>query len=181
MLEFWLILTVLQGGIIIFAVWPPVRKRLAALLNNPWLVKIGVPVARFGFAWMFWAACRPKIASPYSFAELVAQYQMLPSFSVNFFSLWLPMFEAILCFGLLFTRWHREITTMMAVLMVIFIIALAQTLVRDLGITCGCFDIEGAMDKSDAWNSILRDIALLPIMIWMGIKGKNKYIWQFGK
>jgi len=127
---------------------------------------------------MFLAACYGKILSPYGFAELVAQYQLLPEFSVNFFSLWLPVFELVLALGILFTKWTKEFTAMFIFLFIVFIIALGQALIRNLGITCGCFDIEGAQDKVGAWVSLLRDIALLPIILWLLKKGDNRYLWQ---
>ena len=104
---------------------------------------------------------------------------MLPLFAVNFFSLWLPVFELVIALGLIFTKWNREFSFLTLVLFGMFIIALTQALIRNLGITCGCFDIEGAQDKAGAWTALLRDFALLPPLIWLYLKGKNSYIWQF--
>ncbi|MFC1584510.1 MauE/DoxX family redox-associated membrane protein [Fibrobacterota bacterium] len=167
--------------IIVFMLYliTPLKKPIGGFFNHALLVKAGSPLVRIGLAVMFLMACYPKIQSPFGFAELIAQYQFLPSFSVNFFSLWLPVFELIVALGIVVTKWNREFTALMLIMMVMFIIALAQTLVRDLGVTCGCFDIEGAMDKEGAWVSLFRDLALMGPIIWLWIKGGNRYIWDF--
>jgi len=179
MLTLWIIILLVE--IAVFAGFKTSFSKapLQRLNNSPTFIKIISLLIRVGTAGMFLAACYGKILSPYDFAELVAQYQLLPEISVNFFSLWLPIFELVLAMGIVLTKWSREFTAMLIVLFVIFIIALAQALIRNLGITCGCFDIEGAQDKTGAWISLLRDIALLPVLIWLLIKGSNRYVWDF--
>ena len=56
-----------------------------------------------------------------------------------------------------------------------FIIALAWALWNDLGITCGCFEIEGAADKAETWTSLIRDIILIWPTLWLAFR-KNKSI-----
>lgn len=133
---------------------------------------------RIGLAAMFLAAAWPKFSDPADFALLVAQYQFLPAFLVNPFSLWLSSFELIVAAGLLLTPWEREFSAYTGLLMIMFIVALAQALARGLGIACGCFDIAGAADAGETWFSLVRDVVLLPVTLWMAAAGGRRWLWH---
>ena len=127
---------------------------------------------------VFITAGLPKLISPTSFAILVAQYQLLPINWVNYFSIWLPAFEIIVGVGLIVTPWVKEFSICILFLLFIFIIALSQALIRDLGITCGCFSIEGAQDKKGAWIALLRDFLFLIPNIYLLLKTQSTFIWK---
>lgn len=133
---------------------------------------------RIGLAAMFFAAAKDKFLDPEDFALLVAQYQFLPAFLVNPFSLWMSSIEITVAFALLFLPWEKESSAWVGLLMVMFIIALAQALARGLGIACGCFDIAGAADAGETWFSLLRDLVLLPPILWMTLAGRRRWLWQ---
>jgi uncharacterized membrane protein YphA (DoxX/SURF4 family) len=133
-------------------------------------------VLRIGLGLMFLAAAWPKFMDPKSFASLVAQYQFLPAFIVNPFTLWLAAFEIVVGIGILITLWEKEFGAMVGILMLMFIVALGQALVRDLGIACGCFDIEGAQDAGEAWFSLIRDVVLLFPVAWLVRTGGRRYL-----
>ncbi len=136
-------------------------------------------VFRTALGLMFLSAAWPKFASPKGFAILVAQYQFLPHFLVNAFSVWLPAFEITVGLGLILTLWEKEFSALVGVLLLMFIVALGQALVRDLGIACGCFDIEGAQDAGDAWFSLIRDLVLLVPVAWLTLTGGRRYLlWR---
>lgn len=137
-----------------------------------------VLLLRLGFAAMFILAALPKFGDPEGFAVLVAQYQFLPAFSVYPFALLLPAFEILVALGLVLTRFTREFAFATTVLMVMFIIALTQALLRELGITCGCFDIEGAQTLGESWFALIRDVALMPLLLWLWMRVRNGFIWQ---
>jgi len=157
---------------------------LSPLKNHKLFKNIALKISfqkasQVGLGLMFLFSSYPKILSPYNFAELVAQYQMLPSWSVNLFSLWLPAFELVLALFILFSPWVKEVSACILFLMFLFIIALGQALYRDLGVTCGCFDVVGAQDKKGAWTSFIRDLILLWPIIWLSLKAQNLWIWSF--
>jgi hypothetical protein len=133
-------------------------------------------VFRIGLGLMFLVAAWPKFSSPKGFAVLVAQYQFLPHFLVNAFSLWLPAFEIAVGIGILITLWEKEFSALVGLLLLMFIVALGQALVRDLGIACGCFDIEGAQDAGEAWFSLIRDVVLLVPVAWLVLSGGRRYL-----
>jgi len=122
---------------------------------------------RLGLGGMFITASWFKIHDPHGFAVLIAQYQFLPHDIVNLFALLMPMAE--FCFGIaiIITPFTRENATILLIMFIAFIIALSSALARDLGITCGCFAIEGAQDKSETWTSLVRDLILLGPTLWL--------------
>ncbi len=134
---------------------------------------------RIGLGLMFLTAAYPKFTDPTGFAMLVTQYQILPAALVNGFSLWLPAMEITTGLTLLFTPFEKEASTAVTLLLLMFVTALSLALKRDLGIACGCFDIEGAADAGETWFSILRDIVLLVPVIWMWVNARRRFLWSF--
>ena len=129
---------------------------------------------------MFIAASLFKLDSPQDFAFLVAQYQFLPDFLVNIFALFLPPLEFITGIMLIAGTRTRENATILFWMFIAFIIALIWALAKDLGITCGCFGMEGANDKKGAWVTLIRDVLLLAPCLYLMKYSKNKsliYLW----
>jgi uncharacterized membrane protein YphA (DoxX/SURF4 family) len=133
-------------------------------------------VLRVGLGLMFLVAAWPKFMDPKGFAILVAQYQFLPSLLVNPFALFLSAFEITVGLGIILTLWEKEFGALVGLLLAMFIIALGQALVRDLGIACGCFDIEGAQDAGEAWFSLIRDVVLLAPVAWLVATGGRRFL-----
>jgi hypothetical protein len=164
----WLLaaLALLAGGWIVLRL----RGRAAFRWTKSWW--------RLVFAAMFLTAAVPKFLDPHGFAMLVAQYQMLPEFSVNLFSVWLPAFEITVGLALLLLPHEKESTALLGLLMGMFIAALAQALYRGLGIACGCFDLAGATDAGESWFALLRDIVLLVPIAWMWLRAEDRALWK---
>jgi len=134
---------------------------------------------RLGLGLMFLTAAWPKLQDPAGFALLVTQYQILPHFLVNAFSLWLPGMEITTGLALLFTPFEKEGSSAVLLLLLMFIAALSLALKRDLGIACGCFDIEGAADAGETWFAIVRDTVLLVPVAWLWFSARRRFIWSF--
>jgi hypothetical protein len=136
---------------------------------------------RLGMAAIFLAACAYKLKDPSEFAMAVAQYQLLPAPLVNGFSLFVPALELVVALGLVFTRSTRDFYLLLTLLWAMFIAALAQALYRRLGITCGCFAIQG-VDASvgETWFSLLRDVVLIVPSAWLALRADNRFAWRRG-
>lgn len=155
---------------------------IASKLNPRQTRKFTEFVFRLGLGVMFVAASIHKITESYDFANLVAQYQFLPEFLVNIFSLTLAPLEFIVGLLLIIGPFNKWNTRLILIMMIMFIVAIGQALIRDLGITCGCFAIEGANDKKGAYVTLVRDIILIGPITWLYYKGKAKaWIWQIFK
>ena len=134
---------------------------------------------RVGIGGMFIFASIYKIQDPHQFAVLVAQYQFFPALHLenlnNFFALVYPQFEFWFGLAMIVSPFVRESAFAIFWMFVSFIIALAWALWNDLGITCGCFELEGAQDKAEAWTSLIRDLILIWPTLWLAFR-KNKSI-----
>jgi hypothetical protein len=133
---------------------------------------------RVGVAAMCVAAAWYKVRNPTEFAIAVAQYRLLPAPVVRGFSLWLPSMEMVVSLGLLFSRWSRDFYLLLVGLWLMFILALAQALLRRLGIACGCFEIAGATSTGETWFSLLRDVVLLVPIAYLAFKTENRFLWR---
>lgn len=171
-----LVVEMIWAGLIYFG---PLKNN-KSLFSNKILI-LYQKLLQIGLGVMFLVAAHPKFMSPYDFAELVAQYQLLPTAIVYPFSAWLPALEIVVGLGLILTPWVREMSFLIFIMLIVFIIALGQAVGRNLGITCGCFDIIGAQDKIGAWVSLLRDLALLWPTFWLVRKSRPSWIWSFSK
>jgi len=132
---------------------------------------------RLGIGGMFIFASVFKIADPKGFAVLVAQYQFLPHNLVNLWALILPQIEFWFGLALIVTPFVKECVLVILALFACFIIALVWALALDLGITCGCFQIDGAQSKAEAWTALIRDLILLGPTTWL-LTRKNKSIYR---
>lgn len=156
----------------------------AIKLQKGFAIRALETLLRIGIGGMFIFASIFKIQDPQQFATLVAQYQFFSAlhldFVNNFFALVYPQFELWFGLAMIFTPYARESAFAIFAMFISFIIALAWALWNDLGITCGCFELEGAQDKAEAWTSLIRDLILIGPTGWLAFR-KNKSligIWK---
>lgn len=153
-------------------------------LQKDFAVRALEMLCRIGIGGMFIFASIFKIQDPHQFAVLVAQYQLFPAFHMefvnNFFALVYPQFEFWFGLAMIVSPFVKESAFAIFWMFVSFIIALSWALWHDLGITCGCFEIEGAADKAETWTSLIRDLILIWPTLWLALR-KNRSligIWK---
>jgi len=144
-------------------------------MNGNLTARILEILIRLGIGGMFIFASYFKIADPKGFAVLIAQYQFLPHNLINLWALILPQIEFWFGLALIVTPFVKECTLVVLAMFASFITALAWALVLDLGITCGCFQIDGAQSKSEAWTALIRDLILLWPTVWL-LTRKNRFL-----
>lgn len=106
--------------------------------------------ARLVLGAVFIYASLDKQCNPWAFSQAVYNYQVLPDALINLTALILPWLELILGFCLILERWMMGASSLVAVLMAIFMGLIVFNLARGLDINCGCFSTkpeEGPMDK----------------------------------
>ncbi len=115
----------------------------------------------FTFAW----AVVTKLPDLRTFAEEVANYQLLPSGLVPLATVGFVGLEFVAAVALLLGRWVRAASLLSGALLVAFIVALTQALVRGIDLRCGCF---GGTDLA-TWSTVARDVVLLGLsaVAWM--------------
>ncbi len=123
---------------------------------QPW---IGL-LARLGLGGVLLYAGYLKAFTPDKSMMAVRAYELLPIWLANAFGIILPWLEMGAGLLLIVGVAVRYAAIFGAVLMVAFIIAIAQAWARGLSIDCGCFGDGGAVDPSETkyLQSILRDI-----------------------
>ena len=123
---------------------------------QPW---IGLLV-RLGLGGVLLYAGYLKAFTPDKSMMAVRAYELLPILLANAFGIILPWLEMGAGLLLIVGVAVRYAAIFGAVLMVAFIIAIAQAWARGLSIDCGCFGDGGAVDPSETkyLESILRDI-----------------------
>lgn len=118
-----------------------------------------------------------KIGNLQKSAMSVRAYEMLPIWLANFFGYALPWVEigigALLILGVAV----RIMGALGALIMLGFIIAIAQAWARGLSIDCGCFGGGGTIDPEDTKyvSTILRDIGFLALGVFLYFYPKGRF------
>lgn len=132
-------------------------------------------VCRIGLGAMFVYSAWAKISDPGEFAYAVSRYRLLPDFAIGVFSLTMPMLELLVGLAMLFTRWLRESALLVAGMMAMFIVALAQALARGLEISCGCFGVPSVGGREEIVMALVRDLLLTVPAVWLMFR-RNDWI-----
>jgi uncharacterized membrane protein YphA (DoxX/SURF4 family) len=108
---------------------------------------------------VFIFAAITKAYEPDGFAQSIANYKLIPFSLVNFLAIILPWIELSAGLLLIFGISVKENSAILSVLLFVFIIAIAISLVRGLDIDCGCF---GTVDGTKVGvQKILENVGLL--------------------
>ena len=135
-------------------------------------------VLRLGLGVMFLYSAWSKIQDPGMFQTMVDNYRMLPACVTALFSVMMAMAELLVGAMFIFTKWTREAAFATTVMLMMFLLALAQAQVRGLDISCGCFgETEG--ETHSVLHALVRDILLFVPTIWLLIKGQRRWIVDF--
>jgi uncharacterized membrane protein YphA (DoxX/SURF4 family) len=131
-------------------------------LASPWLT-IRVQLA---LGAIFVAAALPKLVDPPSFAHMIYNYRIVPGPLVNLMSLTMPWLELLCGLALILGIWPHTARTLIAAMLVTFILAISINLARGNAIDCGCFDVSAAgktVDErlADMRFVIFRDLGML--------------------
>jgi putative oxidoreductase len=144
---------------------------------TPAMKKYLYVVIRVGLGLVFIYAGILKISDPTAFAGSVAAYKILP-YALNYLvAAVLPWIETI-CGLLLVIGYRTRAAAFIIISMnLVFMAALASTIVRGLNIDCGCFRQGG--EKTPAWMAILRDMLFLAAAVLLYRRG-DKSAAAFG-
>jgi uncharacterized membrane protein YphA (DoxX/SURF4 family) len=147
------------------------RATLVKLISNRYLAL----AFRLYIGGVFFYASMYKINFPGEFAEMIANYQLVPFWAVNLLAVFLPWTELICGFLLVMGVRTKSAAAVAAGLLAVFTVAVAITLVRGIPLGCGCFS---AMEDPMTWGTVARDLAWLAMTLhvyWVDSA------WQVGK
>ena len=101
-----------------------------------------------------------KIADPQGFSHALYNYHILPAWLINPLAICLPWIEVLagasLLVGIMISGGALVVSGMLAV----FAVAIVVSLIRGLGITCGCFSTSASAEPI-TWLAVVRDLAFL--------------------
>ncbi len=135
-------------------------------LAHPWLT-VRVQIA---LGLIFVIAALPKIGDPPSFAHMIYNYRIVPGSLINMSALVMPWLEILCGMALLLGLWTRAARNLIALLLIVFIVAISINLFRGNAIDCGCFNVADAGKTyeqriTDMKVDIVRDLGMLLMVV----------------
>jgi uncharacterized membrane protein YphA (DoxX/SURF4 family) len=118
-----------------------------------------------------------KVIDPQSAVEAVRAYRLLPTSLETLVGWGLPFVEIALGLLLLAGIATRMVAAATAVLLLIFIGAVASAAARGLSIDCGCFGGGGevAPGQTAYGVEIVRDVGLLLLALWLVWQPRSRF------
>lgn len=118
-------------------------------------------VCRVGVGCVFLYAGAAKLCDVNAFVDLVVRYEVLPAALTGVCAFGIMIAE--LAFGVLLIlgKWVRFSAGAVSIMLVMFIGALAQAVIRGLDISCGCFGGASTTGSAGIMLAIGRDVLLL--------------------
>ena len=117
---------------------------------------------------VFIAAGVLKVLQPATFAADIGNYRLLPHEAINLLAITLPWIEVVAGLLLVLGAWRRASASMIAVMLIVFLLAIGQALARGLDVRCGCFGTVEA--RKVGLLALGQDTALLAMAAWL--------VWQ---
>ena len=110
-----------------------------------------------------------KVGNPVASARAVQAYDVLPFELARYVGYGLPYAEVVLGALLVLGLFTRVSAAIGALLMVVFVVGIAQAWARGLTIDCGCFGGGGqvAQDETKYGREIVRDIGFALCGAWL--------------
>ena len=143
------------------------------VLVQPWLTLL----ARLILGGVLIVAGSLKVGNLQKSAMAVRAYEMLPIWLANLFGYVLPWIEIGIGSLLVLGALVKINGLFGAIIMLAFIIAIAQAWARGLSIDCGCFGGGGSIDPEDTkyLSEIIRDIGLLGLGVFLYFYPKGRF------
>lgn len=127
---------------------------------------------RLGLACIFIYAGFIKLLDPRAFAHAIAQYDLIPDGLLALVAVGLPALELVAGLGLIFEV--RGSLTVIAVLLLIFLVILGYAVWHNLDIDCGCF----TADELDAQHSVTtafrRDLIMIGTTLFLSWRRRSR-------
>jgi putative oxidoreductase len=138
--------------------WLPVGIFALILIPPIWRSPYLSGACRLILGIIFVVFALSKIMRPAVFALNVVDYDMMPSWGVNLWSLFLPWAELVAGLFLILGIRTRAAATVIAGMNVIFIVGLVSVIMHGLPITCGCV---GEAGEPVTWWKVLKNTGML--------------------
>ena len=128
-------------------------------------------IVRLVVGGVFIVAGALKIQQPATLAADIGNYRLVPHEAINLLAIVLPWIEVVAGSLLALGTWKRASATVIAVMLIVFLVAIGQALARGLDVRCGCFGTVEARKVSVL--AVGEDVALLAMAAWLVWREKN--------
>jgi uncharacterized membrane protein YphA (DoxX/SURF4 family) len=122
-------------------------------------------VLRLGLACIFIYAGFIKLLDPRAFAHAIAQYDLIPEMLLPLVAVGLPALELLTGAGLIFEV--RGSLTIMAILLLIFLVILGYAIWQNLNVDCGCFTTDELAAQDGVITAFRRDLILIGATLFL--------------
>lgn len=140
---------------------------------SPRVKELILAVTRIALGVLFAWAAVTKVPNMELFAEETANYRFLPAVLVSFFAVCLAGVEILSSALMVVGVWVRASAAVVALMLVAFIIALSQALLRGIDLRCGCF---GGSELA-SWWTVARDVVMLAACVPLFKAGGGRLFW----
>jgi uncharacterized membrane protein YphA (DoxX/SURF4 family) len=124
-----------------------------------------------GFVFVY--ASIHKIADPETFAKSIANYRILPIFSINIIAITVAWIELVMGLFMIFGIFIKASSFIATFLMGFFATLVLVTIVRGIDITCGCFS--PSSPKPVGWQKFTENTILF-IISFLVYYSKGAYL-----
>lgn len=132
------------------------------IFSNQYFLLLG----RIFIATVFIYAGAEKISDPAGFSQSIYNYRLIPNEIVNLLAISLPWIELISGILLFFGISVRENSAIIGTLLLVFIIAVAISMLRGLDIDCGCFVKGSPVGWKKIGENLLMTIICLALLVF---------------
>jgi putative oxidoreductase len=122
-----------------------------------WLIRVGLA------ALFLWTGAQ-KLFEPGAFAASIANYRVLPEELVGLAAVSLPVLELVAGAALLWPLYAQGAAWLVAGLLFVFAVAMAQSKLRGIDLDCGCFGAGQASQVS--WLKVTVNLGLAMLAVW---------------
>jgi uncharacterized membrane protein YphA (DoxX/SURF4 family) len=132
---------------------------------------------RLGLACIFIYAGFIKLLDPRAFAHAIAQYDLLPETLLPLVAVGLPVLELLAGVGLSFEV--RGSLTLMALLLLIFLVILGYAIWQNLDIDCGCFTLDELAAQDGVITAFRRDLIMIGATLFLYWRRRSRAPYRF--
>jgi uncharacterized membrane protein YphA (DoxX/SURF4 family) len=120
---------------------------------------------RLALACIFIYAGFIKLSDPRAFAHAMAQYDLIPDGLLPLVAVGLPALELLAGLGLIFEV--RGSLTIIAILLLIFLVILGYAVWHNLDIDCGCFTADELDSQHSVQTAFWRDLSMIGATLFL--------------
>jgi uncharacterized membrane protein YphA (DoxX/SURF4 family) len=127
---------------------------------------------RLSLACIFIYAGFVKLLDPRAFAHAIAQYDLIPEGLLPLAAVGLPALELVAGLGLIFEV--RGSLTLIAVLLLMFLVVLGYALWSNLDIDCGCFTLDELDAADHVSTAFWRDLMMFAATLYLYCRRRSR-------